>query len=346
MADCMIRLPSNHPSCYSRYDEQDIAAQASYFAEHDLEEFRNSNITETLAPEVVFNPGLDTFQLASPADICNGENLAHVMKNVAAELRQGCHLFDVGANVGEYTTWLLRNSPRQCHVFSYEPVPSTFSVLRRKFKTHQRVRTFHRAVADTSGPSTVTFRGLGDRGASLAPWMSKKRMTSRASVMQVTLDNEISRLQSATKIPFIKIDVEGIEMSVLRGLKQSLESQRVRAVLWERNPKKHRCICKTGWKRNLPSTQLDRGCACPPRVLVKDEVDFFAGFGYHVYLPGTKHFLRVDGRFWNKSFEVDMIDNRKSLVINFLAVAPSDPSLAYIVEKLGMLKSPGVFLFS
>jgi hypothetical protein len=187
------------------------------------------------------------------------------------------------------------------------------------------------------GVTTISFGKTGDRGAKIG---GRADATNAAEVPVTTVDAEIDSLIKATgSIPFVKIDVESLELSVLRGMTSSLSDRRVRSVLWERNAEQHECSCG---KRDA-----DGRCACTPTNSMKDEVDFIASFGYHVYLPGIKYFLRLDGHYWHPDYEVGLYTHmgRRSPVINLLGVRPGDPILAYIAEKHTMFNPPGVFSF-
>lgn len=337
-ADCLAVLPAGAPGCVA--DSAEVAAQAAYFMKNWFAEFRNGDATDILAPAVVFRPELNSLALADPGQpLCGGPGLVQAMHATLDEAARACHLFDVGANVGEYAEWLLKHSPRHCRIYSYEPVPTTYQVLRKRVRKHTRVHAFHKAVSDSMGTATISYGEAGDLGASIGVLA---RATHQSQVPQVTLESEIAQVDSARQIPFIKIDVESLELSVLRGLNQSLAQRRARSVLWEHNIKKHRCGCE-----NTKDKKRKNPCSCTPKNSLKDEVDFLAGFGYHIYLPGLKKFLRIDSDYWHPHYEVDLHTHKgpKTPVINLLAVAPGDPILAYIVEKKTMLRPPGAFSF-
>jgi len=332
---CMFKLGSGHPDCHPNASE--VEQQATYFMKNWLAEFRNSRETDVLGPEVVFSEKLTHISLITPKATCLDQVLTmQLMKEIITELQDDCWVFDVGANIGTYADWLLDNTPDHCQILSYEPVPPTWKTLQKRHEKHARVHTYNKAVSDSNGFTNIAFGKSGDRGAKLG---GRSDATSSAEVQVVTLASEIAHLGSSARIPFVKVDVESLEFSVLQGLAEVLSGRRVRSILWERNPEQHQCSC--GQKD--PAGR----CACTPHNSMRTEVDYVASFGYHVFLPGTKYFLRIDGRYWHDSYEVDIYKHtgRKSPVINLLAVAPGDPILAYIAETRTMLEVPGVFQF-
>jgi len=334
-AACSLLLDSGHPGCNP--PRVVVEGQAAYFMQNWLAEFRNGRDTDVLAPGAVFSEELKHISLMPLKRGCR-ELQEHMlnMGRIITEMRDECSILDVGANIGTYADWLLDNTPQHCHIFSYEPVPPTWKTLQKRHEKHARVHTYNKAVSNSTGFTSIAFGKPGDRGAKLG---GRSDATSSAEVQVVTLDSEIAHLGGSGRIPFVKVDVESLELSVLRGLSDTLRERRVRSILWERNPEQHQCSC--GQKDEAGR------CACIPLNSMRSEVEYVASFGYHVFLPGTTYFLRIDGKYWHNNYEVDIYTHigRKSPVINLLAVAPGDPILAYIAETRTMLEVPGVFQF-
>lgn len=66
-------------------------------------------------------------------------------------------VFDVGANIGLFTLFALRFSPR-ARVYAFEPAPALFEILRHNTAGHgEAVRLFHCGVSRRSGRGTLTF---------------------------------------------------------------------------------------------------------------------------------------------------------------------------------------------
>lgn len=331
-ADCMIRLDGNDPRCEP--DPQEVEAQGAYFMKNWLPEFRNGRATDVLGPAVVFSRRLQRMKLTSPGGICEGQEVLSSMQAIGHELTGECTVFDVGANIGTYADWLLDNLPQHCQIYSYEPVPPTWKTLKKRHEKHPRVHPYNKAVSDTVGMTIISFGKPGDRGAKLGG-----NSAFNARVPMVTVDSEIAQVGGTARIPFVKVDVEGLEYSVLKGLEDSLRDRRVRAILWERNAEQHQCGCGI--------TEPSKRCGCTPKNSMRDEVELVASYGYHVFLPGTKYFLRIDGKYWHDDYEIDILRHtgRRSPVINLLGVVPGDPILAHIMERQTMLRPPGVFAF-
>ena len=137
-------------------------------------------------------------------------------------IKKGDLCFDVGANVGEKTQLFLELGAA---VVAVEPQESCRRILRRRFK-NDSVYVENRALPETKGVMTL----FTDRSNTLATvsedWItavrrsgrfSRHKWSGRVSVETTTLDDLIEKYG---KPAFCKIDVEGAELQVLKGLSQ------------------------------------------------------------------------------------------------------------------------------
>ncbi len=142
--------------------------------------------------------------------------------------RKGDLIFDIGANGGYKTDIFLRLGAR---VVAVDPDKANQEVLRQRFLkyrlTPKRVKIEGKAVSDAISIKTMWIDTPGSAKNTLSPkWVETLRtdskrfgerldFASKEQVETVTLE----QLIATHGIPFfIKIDVEGHEASVLRGL--------------------------------------------------------------------------------------------------------------------------------
>lgn len=147
-------------------------------------------------------------------------------------LRPGMKVIDVGANIGVISTICgLRVRPTGA-VHSFEPLSSTFEVLKKNISTNglEGIVTANRmAVTDRSGDvvkfdycdlhSDITRISNNERD-NLQGWHAEYEQVS-----SITLDDYVAS-RSIAKVDFFKIDVEGAELLVLAGAHKVLESHR------------------------------------------------------------------------------------------------------------------------
>jgi FkbM family methyltransferase len=125
---------------------------------------------------------------------------------------------DVGANLGWYSVLLQRLSVPGARIFSFEPDPRTFELLRANLAANDasRVSAFNIALGETQGSAQLRrYKDSNNGRHSLIPG------DDIAGSVTVPLDTlahfwESQALGSAP-IAFMKVDVEGFEYFVVKG---------------------------------------------------------------------------------------------------------------------------------
>lgn len=141
-----------------------------------------------------------------------------VMKKV---LTSTSNCIDVGCHKGEVLEDMLALSPKGQH-FGFEPIPQYFNGLGKKFPSN--CSFFQLALSDQEGEiefnfvkSNPAFSGIKERD------YPKEEQIELLKVKTDLLDKVIGQ---DTVIDFIKIDVEGAELGVLKGGEQLLKKHR------------------------------------------------------------------------------------------------------------------------
>ncbi len=158
-------------------------------------------------------PGLRRVQdLVSPWHVRrNRRDDAHLTAILAATLRPDAKCIDVGANVGDVLETMVRLAPRGRHI-AYEPLPELASALARRFPG---VDVRNAGLADEPGEATF-YRDLS------ADSRSGLRPSDGSEPFRVRLEALDRSLPQGFAPDFIKIDVEGAELAVLRGAMETL----------------------------------------------------------------------------------------------------------------------------
>ncbi|HLB06856.1 MAG TPA: FkbM family methyltransferase [Alphaproteobacteria bacterium] len=122
---------------------------------------------------------------------------------------------DAGANKGVYTRWLARFSK---HVHAFEPNPKLFRILTRALPGN--VSCHAAALAERSGTATLRIpygpKGFSNQRASLNPNAAKGK------VVEIEVETRALDDYGFDDVGFIKIDVEGFELAVLKGARETL----------------------------------------------------------------------------------------------------------------------------
>jgi len=138
-------------------------------------------------------------------------------------------VFDVGANVGDFSLNCRRHAPN-ARVLAFEPVPSTYTSLQNHTGGDKNIETF--CIGFGEAPAEVEVRVQKD---SVMNSLKAEIASSVGEIERLRIDQldrfcEERRIQN---IGLLKTDTEGYDMEVLRGAKQLLAEQRVYLVCCE-----------------------------------------------------------------------------------------------------------------
>jgi FkbM family methyltransferase len=133
-------------------------------------------------------------------------------------------LVDVGANIGLYTSLALHTLTAGGRVVSVEPRPQTFTFLEKNIAANRRgagprVDAFRLAAAPEAG-TRVLFQNPENK-ADNRVYVSNDFQWETTDVEARPLDDLLAE-QGIRAINFLKMDVQGFEQMVLRGIKETL----------------------------------------------------------------------------------------------------------------------------
>lgn len=139
---------------------------------------------------------------------------------------------DVGANVGHYSKFLVKYLPAV--VYAIEPSSSSFKELANAATKHQgKILPINAAIADKDGVGVLYSRHELSEKATLSPDLGDSSAIQE-SVQIKTLDSLVAELV-LTRVDFIKIDTEGHELEVFKGMQQTLVQLKPKYIQFEFN---------------------------------------------------------------------------------------------------------------
>lgn len=141
---------------------------------------------------------------------------------------------DIGANIGLFTVTLASLGYSEIHAF--EPVPQTFSRLETNIKTNQlQDKITLNCVAVGSEEGTIQFQIFEDSPAinRFVKFQDEDKENIVIQKVALTTLSKYCDEHSIQHIDFLKIDVEGMELFVLKGGEKLLRDHRIAKILLE-----------------------------------------------------------------------------------------------------------------
>lgn len=133
-------------------------------------------------------------------------------------------LFDIGANKGDYSIMVSKRNPKST-IYSFEPSKSTFDLLKVNVKEFTNIVPIKLAFGSEKKEMTLFY----DSETSALASLYKRDLShlglkfDNSEVIQVsTIDEWVD--ENNIEPEFIKIDVEGFELSVLQGAVKTLKN--------------------------------------------------------------------------------------------------------------------------
>jgi FkbM family methyltransferase len=150
-------------------------------------------------------------------------------KFITRSLRPGQTVVDVGANIGLMTMLMARAVGPSGKVFAFEPGPRSFYLLQKNIRAngYTNVTAERAAVADNSGETELQVCGTGESDNRLRGVAADPRGYYTVKTKVVVLDEYLK----GQRIDFVKIDAQGSEYRILKGLRRTVsENPQIRIV--------------------------------------------------------------------------------------------------------------------
>lgn len=145
-----------------------------------------------------------------------------VQEALVRHLGTGAVLYDIGANVGFFSLLGARLVGPRGHVYAFEPVPESAQVLHHHAALNRidNVTVLEKAAGASAGRARLQL--VDDRSWSKLEGYGEHPGTERVLDVELVAIDDLE-LPAPT---VVKIDVEGAELSVLEGMKSTLERHR------------------------------------------------------------------------------------------------------------------------
>ena len=166
------------------------------------------------------------------------DNLEALLRRHPGLLRGG-NVLDIGANVGYTATVLARDADTGRKVYAFEPEPLNYALLQRSAShgaLKNRIVPLQCAVGAADGTIDLWLneRHPADHRIITDEFRSRHPGASGATVPLVSIDKFLE--VNPVPVAFVKIDVQGYELPVCQGMKNTLENNPELTVVLEYMP--------------------------------------------------------------------------------------------------------------
>jgi len=182
--------------------------------------------------------GIKGMNYGNPNINTNGEMF--LLKKLRKDLvgkDQRLVIFDVGANVGEYSLLISKVfKDFNFELFAFEPSLETYKFLSKNVSIVESIHPVNKALGNEAGKMTLYGSKDNDELASLFQRdvlvsMTDNKMTKEE--IEVSTIDLFCQTNKINHIHFLKIDVEGNELNVLKGARRMLSENRIGTIQFE-----------------------------------------------------------------------------------------------------------------
>jgi FkbM family methyltransferase len=148
-------------------------------------------------------------------------------------------LYDIGANIGVYSLYPASLYKEQIKVYSFEPAYHNYYKLCRNIIINDFSKTiipFQLAIGDTTSFTQIDLVSLVEGSAnhfikdSPIETSDTSNVSFTQSIFCVSLDDFIFKHKFETP-NHIKIDVDGFELNILKGMTELLKDKKLKSIL-------------------------------------------------------------------------------------------------------------------
>lgn len=208
--------------------------------------------TKELSSDSIVDIGCAKFYVPNyPVDyvqscIVNGKTFYEngILKKLQSYINENAVILDIGANIGNHSVyWAVKANARQ--IYSFEPVQDTFKILKKNIEINEltdKVKIFNIGLSNEKINGSINHfdpRNIG--GTSIKQDFNGNLILDKLDNIEIEEDS----------VDFVKIDVEGHELEVFQGAKETLTKYKPTIFVetfWDKRPKVHEYLTSLGYR--------------------------------------------------------------------------------------------------
>lgn len=186
-------------------------------------------------------------------------------------IKPGDHVLDIGANIGFYAEILSGIVGKKGKVHCFEPDITNFKHLKNRCKNLPNVIINNKAVSEkTETIKIYTSKKLNVDHRTYKPDEYDQEIDIHAITIDEYLGSSFDSAQDDKKINFIKMDIQGFEMSAVKGMTKTLHSTNLK-------------MLSEFWPYGMRKAGTS----------VWEYFQFLKQFGFHIYLIDNKQLVEL-----------------------------------------------------
>lgn len=295
-------------SNYEHYAGNAAEARRRYLSEHSWERLVNTIVKTPSSPAAVS-------RAHAREDHIRVDETEVVARMLRSRTGRSHIMLDVGAHFGTSASYFAALG---WTIHCFEPDPSNRERLEKRFGRADGVTIDKRAVSDRPAKGVSFFRS--DESTGISGLHAFRDTHREAGTVDVTTVTEVVQQHSVTHVDFLKIDVEGFDYSVLKG------------VPWDR------------LKPDVIECEFEDRKTIPLGHTYKEVAQFLADMGYAVYLSEWHPIIRYGiPHDWYRLVKFPDVELAPDAWGNILAFKtdPGIEALSGAFEEVISRKNPG-----
>jgi FkbM family methyltransferase len=176
-------------------------------------------------------------------DMLRGHYEKFLIQSISKALPEDGVFVDIGANVGFISRQIARRFPR-VRIVAFEPNPRIYPLLQRNLKHYPNCKLLQVGLGATDGILDF-FHGEDSCVGSFVPGYTSEHAGNylggaikQSKIAITTGDVALSEIKA---IAVMKMDVEGYEIEVLRGMSRLLAEHTIKTIFFEFHPFAQKC---------------------------------------------------------------------------------------------------------
>ena len=160
----------------------------------------------------------------------------NLIKLIISKLKEDDIVWDVGANIGFHSILIAKTcTDKNVKVFSFEPEKKTFELLTKNIRLNElnNVNALNLALGEDNYSREMYSSDTPNFGAHSFVQRNDYKVKRKGKQVEVVSGDNLIDKKKISVPTVIKIDVEGSEILVLKGLKQTLQNESLRLIFLE-----------------------------------------------------------------------------------------------------------------